>query len=270
MRYNKRIEFARCARPTRKGEAPLLAAHARRWPQRGREQVNRVGLIFAFLSVVLTGCISTVERRAPVPKGGVIAVLTPGHPEKLVFGNYADAKSFIPFYGFAKQMQAMSVEPRINEELDGRGFRIEEELQLALVRDIRSKGINVRAVSVVREAEILPSALKRSEFPPAEGSWAMIDARITGYGVLAEMSGEFRPFVGVIARLVDAQSKEVLYEKRFAYNHWGGKVVRVPFEPADKWPDIESVENDPGGVEAAIRRGISKITEQIAADIGAK
>ncbi|MDY6944220.1 MAG: hypothetical protein SXG53_00755, partial [Pseudomonadota bacterium] len=199
-----------------------------------------------------------------------IAVLTPGHPQKLVFGNYADAKTFIPFYGFAKQMQATTAEPRINAELGSRGFRIEEELQLALVRDIQSAGINTRAVPVLREAEMLPSALKRSEFPSVEGSWAVIDARINGYGVLAEMSGEFRPFIGVIARLVDARSKEVLYEKRFAYNHWGGKVVRVPFEPADKWPSIEAVENDPGGVEAAIRRGISKITELIAADIRAK
>jgi hypothetical protein len=230
----------------------------------------RVGVIVALLSVVLAGCISIVERQAPVPKDGAIVVLTPGHPEKLIFGNYADAKSFIPFYGFAKQMQAMSAQPRINAELGGRGFRIEEELQLALVRDIRSKGINASAVSVAREAELLPSALKRSEFPPAEGSWAMIDARITGYGVLAEMSGEFRPFVGVIARLVDAHSKKILYEKRFAYNLWGGKVVRVPFEPADKWPSIEAVENDPGGVEAALRRGIAKITELIAADMGTK
>ena len=227
----------------------------------------RVGITVALLSVVLTGCISVVERQTPVPRDGVIAVITPGHPEKLIFGNYADAKGFIPLYGFAKHMQATSAEPRINAELDSRGFKIEDELQLALVRDIHSKGINARAVSVAREAEFLPSALKRAEFPPAEGSWAMIDARITGYGVLAEMSGEFRPFVAVIARLVDADSKKVLYEQRFAYNAWGGKTVRVPFDPADMWPSIEAVENDPGGVEAAIRRGISKITELIAADI---
>ena len=227
----------------------------------------RFAIIVGLSSLVLTGCISVVERQAAVPRDGVIAVITPGHPEKLIFGNYADAKSFIPLYGFAKQMQAWSAGPRINAELGSRGFRIEDELQLALVRDIRSKGINARAVSVARQAEFLPSALKRAEFPPAEGSWAMIDARITGYGVLAEVSGEFRPFVTVIARLVDADSKKLLYEKRFAYNAWGGKVVRVPFDPTDKWPSIEAVENDPGGVEAAIRRGISKITELIAADI---
>jgi len=28
---NKRIKYARCACPTRNGEAPLLAAYARRW-----------------------------------------------------------------------------------------------------------------------------------------------------------------------------------------------------------------------------------------------
>lgn len=28
---NKRFEFVRCAHPTRNGEAPLLAAYARRW-----------------------------------------------------------------------------------------------------------------------------------------------------------------------------------------------------------------------------------------------
>jgi hypothetical protein len=229
--------------------------------------VTRFGIIVALWSVALTGCISVVERQSSAPKDGVIAVITPGHPEKLIFGNYADAKSFIPFYGFAKQMQAASAEPRMNAALGSRGFKVEHELQHALVRDIRSKGINAKAVSVAREAEFLPSALKRAEFPPAEGSWAMIDARVTGYGVLAEMSGEFRPFVAVIARLVDADTKKVLYEQRFAYNAWGGRVVRVPFEPADKWPTIEAVENDPGGVEAAIRRGVAKITELIAADI---
>jgi hypothetical protein len=98
----------------------------------------------------------------------------------------------------------------------------------------------------------------------------MIDARITGYGVLAEVSGEFRPFVAVIARLVDARSREVLYEKRFGYNYWFARSERIPFEPADRWSDIEAVENDIAGVEAAIRRGISKITTLIAADIGAK
>jgi hypothetical protein len=221
----------------------------------------RLGIIVAL--VVLTGCISTVERQAPVPKDGTIAVLTPGHPEKLIFSNYADAKTFIPFYGFAKQMQATSAGPRINAELGRRGFRIEEELQLALVRDIGSAGIGARSVSISREAEFLPSALKRSEFPPVAGNWAMIDARITGYG-------EFRPFVGATARLVDAGSKQVLYEKRFACNYWGGKVVRIPFEPADQWPSIEAVENDPGGVEAAIRRCISKISALIAADIAAR
>ena len=30
-RPNNRVEFARIARPTRNGEAPLLAAHAGRW-----------------------------------------------------------------------------------------------------------------------------------------------------------------------------------------------------------------------------------------------
>ncbi|MBB6092356.1 hypothetical protein HNQ60_001202 [Povalibacter uvarum] len=31
MSYNKRIKFAHYVRPTRNGEAPFLAAYARRW-----------------------------------------------------------------------------------------------------------------------------------------------------------------------------------------------------------------------------------------------
>ena len=31
MQPNKRIKFVRCAHPTRNGEAPLLAAYARRY-----------------------------------------------------------------------------------------------------------------------------------------------------------------------------------------------------------------------------------------------
>jgi hypothetical protein len=230
----------------------------------------RFNVIVVTLSIALSGCVSTAERQAPIPPQASIAVLTPGHPEKLIFANYADAKGVIPFYGFAKQMQAMSTEPLINSELATRGFSVEEQLQRALVRDIRSKSIDARAVEIPRPAELVPSALKRSELPAVVPDWAMLDARITGYGILAEMSGEFRPFVCVIARMIDATSKQVLYEKRFAYNYWGAKVVRIPFDPADKWPTIEAVKNDLPGVEAAIGRAISKITELIAADLAAK
>jgi hypothetical protein len=38
---NNRVEFARCARPTRKGEAPLLAAHAERWASRNFERIPK-------------------------------------------------------------------------------------------------------------------------------------------------------------------------------------------------------------------------------------
>jgi hypothetical protein len=147
---------------------------------------------------------------------------------------------------------------------------VEKQLQLALVRDIRAKSIDARSVEIPRAPELVPSAIDKSELPAVAPDWAMIDARITGYGILAEMSGEFRPFVCVIARLIDARTKQVLYEKRFGYNYSGVKVVRVPFDPADKWPTIEAVKNDPPGVEAAIGRGISKITALIAADLAAK
>ena len=44
MTPNKRIEFARRARPTRNGEAPLLAAHSRRYAfQRNGNEVVAIG-----------------------------------------------------------------------------------------------------------------------------------------------------------------------------------------------------------------------------------
>jgi hypothetical protein len=100
--------------------------------------VFRVGIIVVLSSVGLTGCISIVDRQAPVPKDGVIAVLTPGRPKHLTFGNYADATIFVPIYGLAKLMQATAAEPRISAQPGARGFRIEQELQLALVRDMRA------------------------------------------------------------------------------------------------------------------------------------
>jgi len=40
---NKRIKFAHCAHPTRNGEAPLLAAYARRWTEDiGRSELKRL------------------------------------------------------------------------------------------------------------------------------------------------------------------------------------------------------------------------------------
>jgi hypothetical protein len=70
--------------------------------QTGAPDKLRFTIVAAASSLLLTGCISVVERQAPVPRDGVIAVITPGHPEKLIFGNHADAKTFVPFYGFAK------------------------------------------------------------------------------------------------------------------------------------------------------------------------
>ena len=40
MKANKRMEFARVARPARKGEAPLLAAHSRRYVSRDGRAVS--------------------------------------------------------------------------------------------------------------------------------------------------------------------------------------------------------------------------------------
>lgn len=49
-------------------------------------------VVGSWLLVPSTGCISITERQAPVPEDGVVAVLTPGHPEKLIFANYGDVK----------------------------------------------------------------------------------------------------------------------------------------------------------------------------------
>lgn len=38
QKSNKHIKFAHCVRPTRKGEAPLLAAYARRYTYKTRRR----------------------------------------------------------------------------------------------------------------------------------------------------------------------------------------------------------------------------------------
>jgi hypothetical protein len=50
--HNNRIEFARVARPTRKSEALLLAAHSRRYALRGLKAVRQI-ILFALLGLVL-------------------------------------------------------------------------------------------------------------------------------------------------------------------------------------------------------------------------
>jgi hypothetical protein len=234
-----------------------------------RRKVLGSFLFAGTLATTMAGCALTVERSAPIPEGASIVVVTPARPHNMIFANYGDAKSFIPFYGFFKQTQAMATQPLIDDEIRASGFRVEEELQNALVRDLLEKSVDVQGMKIARPAEVLPSALKTSELRVPERHWAVIDARVTAFGILAELSGEFRPMVCVIVRMLDARTKLVLYEKRFAYNYARLDFVRIPFEPSDSWPNIGAVKNDIPGVESAIRRGISKITELIAADIAA-
>lgn len=218
----------------------------------------------------LTGCISTAKMKETVPKGASIVVLAPGKPKHLFFGNYADAKTFIPFYGFAKLIEAEAAESRINQQLNAQGFDISEEWQQVLVAELRSQGIDVSVLIVDRPAESFPSPLPHSKLPKVDDGWALIDAQIGGYGLNAEMSGEFRPFLGIRVRLISAQSKAVLYDQRFAYNTWGGQAVRIPFEPADQWSDIDAVQNDLPKVRSAFITGLSKVAARVAADLTAK
>ena len=54
--HNKRIKFAHCVRPTRNGEAPLLAAYARRWVPM---KTSAYGLAVA---LILAGCVTGSSR----------------------------------------------------------------------------------------------------------------------------------------------------------------------------------------------------------------
>jgi hypothetical protein len=60
MTPNKRVKFARSARPTRKGEAPLLAAYARRYAP------EVMKLLFPVLTaLLLSGCATPDGPRIP-------------------------------------------------------------------------------------------------------------------------------------------------------------------------------------------------------------
>jgi hypothetical protein len=60
MKPNKRIEFAPFGRPTRKGEAPLLAAHSRR--MNGQMQSRAMILVIA---TFMGGCVGHAAVLAP-------------------------------------------------------------------------------------------------------------------------------------------------------------------------------------------------------------
>jgi hypothetical protein len=223
-----------------------------------------------FVMLSLGACISTSQMRETVPAGASIAVVTPAKNPRFILTNYADAKGFIPFYGFAKALEGSAAQTTVNRELDAQGFDIAEELQRILVADLRSRGVAAMPFAIDRPAEAIPAPLKTSEIPLAGGAWAVLDTQITGYGLNAAISGEFRPFIGVRARLIHTQSKAVIYDQRFAYNAWGGKVIKIPFEPADQWRDIDAVKSDLARVRAALITGLSKATALIATDVASK
>jgi hypothetical protein len=219
---------------------------------------------------LLGGCISTRAMKEKVPEAASISILTPSRQGGMVVLTMGDAKSWLPLYGFVKTMAAAGAQERVNQRLDDHGFDIGQELQQTLLASLRSQAVPAERVDIERPTEFIPSPLAKSALPDARGAWALLDAQITGYGLSTEMSGEFRPWVAVRVRLVEAKSKAVLYDQRFTYNYWAIKAERIPFEPADQWRDLDAVEQDLGGVRLALVRGLSKISARVAADLAGK
>ena len=60
---NKAMEFARTARPTRKGDAPLLAAQPQRWrSEHEEENIMRMRIVIG--SLLLAACAMGIGRAA--------------------------------------------------------------------------------------------------------------------------------------------------------------------------------------------------------------
>lgn len=241
----------------------VVRYHADEMPEFQLPRWVNCGALVACLSLfLLSGCASHRPLREKLPEGVSVAILTPAQTMRLQVDHDGDLKSFVPILNLVQEVRADSAKKRIRQEFAAAEFDIGRELQQALVAQLRSRGLVATTVAVERP-------LAKSALPQVPDARALLDSDIELYGLTAEVGGEFRPFLGVTVRLLEAKSKAVLYKRSFSYNFCCDG-VRAPIEPADQWRDLEAVEQNLPQVRAAFVTGLSRISALIAADIAAR
>lgn len=224
----------------------------------------------AMLLATLSACISTTPMSKGAPPERYIDVPTPASTDFGVF-NARDAKAFIPIYGEIKMIEARRAQSQLDTKLRERGFDAATELQRLLLTKLTLRDVKTRALQVDRPHKMIPPKIDLSKLPLQADAWAVLDARITGVGLDADMSGEFRPVVGVQVHLIEVVSRRVIYDNRFAYNmHLAAKTVHIPYDPRAQWESIEAIESDLPGVTDAVVGALDRIADLIAGEIGAK
>jgi hypothetical protein len=218
---------------------------------------------------MLAGCVTTTPMNGSVPPESFVEIPVPASSRVGLF-NHKDARSYIPIYGFFKQMQTIPAESELNAKLRELGFDAGKELQQILVSKLTLRDIQARSLSAERPDKIILPKLDLATLPLQEDSWAVLDARITGVALDADMSGTFRPLVALLVQLIEVRTNRVLYDNRFIYNGRAAKATRIPYDPRAQWTDIEAIKNDLPGVCEAIVAALDKMADLIAIDLSSK
>lgn len=214
----------------------------------------------------LTGCVGTVPMSRGVPERSFVDIPVPASTRFGLY-NYKDLKTFIPIYGDIKRVKTEVARYQLDAKLRESGFDAGVELQKLLAAKLNSHNVQARVLSAERPQQMMRPKVDVASLPLKADTWAVLDARFTGVGLNADMSGEFRPQVTLLVQLLDAHTQKVLYDNRFIYNGRMAKAVRIPYDPGAKWVDTEAIRNDLPGVCAAIVAALDKMAELIAADI---
>jgi hypothetical protein len=113
----------------------------------------------------------------------------------------ADRKIWRVTYGRVSRAQITHSFVPESLDADEHGFDPAIELQRLLLTKLTLHDVKTRSIQAERPHKMIPPKVDLATLPLQGDTWAVLDARITGIGLDADMSGEFRPVIGVQVQL---------------------------------------------------------------------
>jgi hypothetical protein len=151
-------------------------------------------------------------------------------------------------------------ESRFQDILKVQNFSVEDALVQNVTAALQAHGYTAAVIPVKRDkSDFVPT------YPTDHGQAvdAYLDLVMLNYGYLAagiDSNSPWRPSYLIRVRLVRARDQAVLMQDTLAYNPFQSpkEVVTIAPDPANQYPNFDTLEKDPEGAVKALRLAFEK------------
>jgi hypothetical protein len=239
--------------------------------------IRRVSFLLGFLATVLViaGCATAPEKR-PFDKSlrrdlRTIALLNIDELTKYIASSLANSGRGLGLVGgLASEMDMKDKSKQFTELVHKYIQPLGSHLKKSLADRLRLLGYEVKQVDVVRkEANALISDYSKIKVDAD----AILDVVIfqTGYASEESYSVKYEPVLTVMARMVSAKSKEVLYSEFITYGHklrrHKDEWVHIPARRNLVYTNFESLLKDGKQAAEELATGTESVAEYLAKNL---